>query len=217
MAQNRLATLAVLFIIFAATGTSARGETVALPAPHLKGGIPLMEALQARHSSREFSPRPLPRQVLSDLLWAAFGVNRPKTGMRTAPSAHNRQEIQIYAATADGLYRYDAVHNALVRVSTKDLRGLTGRQGFVAAAPLNLVYVADLSKGEDRNREQPLTFAAVSAGAIVQNVYLYCASAGLATVVRGWVNKQQLAKAMGLKDNQPVIVAQTVGYPRKAR
>ena len=162
-----------------------------------------------RFYSRAFSPKPLPQQALSNLLWAAFGINRPETGGRTAPSALNKQEIDLYLAMADGLFLYNAKANSLRQITTMDMRPLTGKQPFVAGAPLNLVYVADLSKTKS---EDARIYSAVGAGAIAENVYLFCASSGLATVVRGSVDKAVLGKAMGLRADQEIILTQTVGY-----
>lgn len=177
----------------------------------------LMEALQNRASSRSFSSDTLSTQVLSDLLWAAFGINRPESGKRTAPSAVNMQEIDIYVAMAGGLYVYDAQGNALRQAGATDVRGATGIQDFVAVAPVNLIYVADYSRmGSERwsmSDEDKLFFAACDAGFISQNVYLYCAVSGLATVVRAALDKPALEQAMGLRPEQHVILAQTVGYP----
>lgn len=186
-------------------------RSIALPQPQMDGGMPLMRALKARKSSREFADKPIPQQQLANLLWAAFGVNRDDQ-KRTAPSAHNRQEIDIYAAMHDGLFRYDAVNNALQPILQRDIRGLTGKQDFPAHAAVNLVYVADFSRVKNVPRKEAMEVAAISTGAIVQNVYLYCASEALATVVRGWIDKKALAKAMGLRDDQYIFVAQSVGY-----
>jgi SagB-type dehydrogenase family enzyme len=173
-----------------------------------------MQALKDRHSTREFSRQKLSPQVLSNLLWAAFGVNRPD-GRRTAPSAMNWQEVDIYVATEEGLYVYDAKANALNTVSTQDVRAATGTQDFVKDAPANLVYVADLAKtGRARGEEQTLYLGA-DTGFIAQNVYLFCASEGLAAVVRGSVDRAVLAKAMKLRPEQKIILTQTVGYPQK--
>jgi SagB-type dehydrogenase family enzyme len=191
------------------------GQTIQLPAPQTDGGTPLMLALKARSTSREFSMEKLPMQTLSNLLWAACGVNRPKSGKRTAPSAKNRQEIDIYAATADGFYRYDALKNNLVLILKEDIRVQTGKQDFVATAPLNLVYVADFSKAAGETELEKTLYAGADTGFISQNVYLFCASQDLATVVRGYVDKPALEKKMGLPPNQKVILAQTVGYPKK--
>ncbi|WP_324780915.1 nitroreductase family protein [Thiobacillus sedimenti] len=175
--------------------------------------MPLMQALKARHSAREFASRPLPRQVLSDLLWAASGVNRPSTGARTAPSAHDWREVDVYAVTADGAYRYDPPTHTLKQVASGDLRRLTGVQDFVASAPLNLVYVADFDRMSGAGAEDKAFYSAADTGFVAQNVYLYAASAGLAVVVRGLVDREALGKALGLTRHQRIILSQSVGYP----
>jgi SagB-type dehydrogenase family enzyme len=190
-------------------------KPVPLPPPQTSGGRPLMQVLEDRHSSREFSGQKLPPQVLSNLLWAAFGVNRPDSGKRTAPSAMNWQEIDIYVATQDGLYVYDARANALNPVLAQDVRGATGQQPFVKEAPVNLVYVADLAKTGRVGGEDQILFTAADTGFIAQNVYLFCASEGLAAVVRGSVDRVALAKLIKLRPDQKIILAQTVGYPKK--
>jgi nitroreductase len=173
-----------------------------------------MQVLQDRRSTRVFSPEKLAAQVLSNLLWAAFGVNRPNSGKRTAPSAMDWQEIDIYVATADGLYVYDAETLQLTPVLRGDVRAQTGTQSFVKDAPVNLVYVADLAKTGGSSPERDL-FVAADAGFIAQNVYLFCASEGLATVVRGSIDRSALSRAMRLRPDQRVVLAQTVGYPGK--
>ena len=191
------------------------GQSIPLPAPQTDSGKPLMQALKDRSSTREFRAEKLPMQILSDLLWAACGVNRPDSGKRTAPSAKNRQEIDVYAATADGLYRYDAEKNSLILILKEDIREQTGKQDFVATAPLNLVYVADFSKAAGETELEKTLYAGADTGFISQNVYLFCASQDLGTVVRGYVDKPALEKKMGLPPHQKVILAQTVGYPKK--
>jgi SagB-type dehydrogenase family enzyme len=201
-------------ILWPAVGLAQELKPILLPKPQTNNGRPLMQVLSERKTTREFSPQKLPMQVLSDLLWAAFGINRPESGKRTAPSAVNWQEMDLYVATAEGLYVYDAKSNQLNPVLAEDVRAQTGTQAFVKDAPLNLVYVADLAKTGRASADRD-TYVAVDAGVIVQNVYLFCASEGLATVVRGSVDRAALAKAMHLRDSQRIIVAQTVGYPRK--
>ena len=190
---------------------------VALPAPQTSGGMPLMDALTRRHSTREFSPAELPPQVVSNLLWAAFGVNRRPGHERTAPSARDERDVELYVAMAGGLYLYDAVAHRLCRVAAMDARKVTGFQDFVDDAPMDLVFVAHHDPIGAQDEERRMIHSAVAAGAIAQNVYLYCASAGLATVVRGWFNPLALAQVLGLRDNEHVIVAQTVGYPAAAQ
>jgi SagB-type dehydrogenase family enzyme len=190
-------------------------KPIDLPKPQMDGGKPLMQVLKERATGREFRDERLPPQALSNLLWAAWGINRPDSGRRTAPSASNRQEIEIYVAAADGLYLYDAKAHRLQPVLSDDLRALTGSQPFVREAALNLVFVADYSKmGKAADQDKAVT-AAANTGFISQNVYLYCASEGLATVVRGMVNREPLAKAMKLRPDQKITLAQTVGFPKK--
>jgi len=190
-------------------------QTVQLLEPQTDGGRPLMQVLKDRSSSREFSNEKLPMQVLSDMLWAAFGVNRPESGKRTAPSANNRQEMDIYVATADGLYLYDAKAHMLMPVLPEDIRAKTGTQQFVQEAPVNLIYVSDFSKMGNAEENKKFFNSAANTGFISQNVYLYCASEGLATVVRGLIDKPDLEKTMKLRPDQKVILAQSIGYPKK--
>lgn len=186
---------------------------VSLPKPETHGGKPLMQALAERKSEREFASRDLSPQVLSNLLWAAFGVNRPD-GRRTAPSAMNRQTIDVYVLKADGASIYDAAKNQLLPVTGADLRSAAGTQAFVGQAPLNLVYVSDYSKMGNSPEIEQATFAGAETGFIGQNVYLYCASEGLATVIRASIGSDKLAKALKLKPSQHIVLAQTVGYPK---
>lgn len=203
--------LAAIFVVFSSGISFA--QTIDLPRPKTDGGKPFMQVLSERKSQRAFSPKELPLQMLSDLLWAASGINRPDTNGRTAPTAKNLQEIDIYVALRDGLYLYDPVNHQLVLVSADDIRALTGMQEFVAEAPVNLVFVADHLKMEGLTGDQKTFYSATDTGFISQNVYLFCASEGLATVVRGMVNSLTLGKVMKLRPSQRIILAQTVGYP----
>jgi nitroreductase len=189
-------------------------KNIELPKPQTEGGKPLMQALKERKTSREFSSEKLPLQVLSNMLWAACGVNRGD-GKRTAPTAMNKQEIDVYVALDDGLYLYDAVSNKLVGIVGRDIRETTGKQPFVKDAPVNLVYVADYAKMGNMPMAQKDFYAATDTGYVSQNVYLYCASEGLATVVRGMVDRDLLTAVMKLRSDQKIILAQTVGYPKK--
>lgn len=194
------------------TTLAQENRVIKLPPPQTSGGGDLLQALQSRKSTRTFSDRPLPLDLLSTLLWAAFGINRTASGGRTAPSAHGWQEIEVYAALPDALYRYDAQAHTLVLAVEKDLRPLTGMQEFVATAPLNLVYVADFSRMRDASETERNFFAGTDAAVIAQNVYLLCAMMNLAVVVRGLIDRKKLAPAMTLSHNQRVVLAQTVGY-----
>ncbi len=205
--------LALILTLLGVAGAQ-ESKLIPLPKPQTTGGKPLMQALSERMSTREFSPAALPRPVLANLLWAAFGVNRAD-GRRTAPSASNRQELEVYAVMADGVYRYDAKAHALELTLKEDVRKATGSQAWVATAPLNLVYVADYSKMGERPDETKRADSGTDTGFIAQNVYLYCASEGLVTVVRGGVDRAAIEKAMKLRPDQHVTLAQTVGYPVK--
>jgi nitroreductase len=200
-------------LLMSTTASAQENRVIQLPQPRTTGGGELLQALKSRKSSRAFSARPLPQDLLSTLLWAAFGINRPATGGRTAPSAHGWQEIDVYAALPDALYRYDARAHALNFAVAGDLRPLTGVQDFVGAAPLNLVYVADFSRMKDASDSDRTFFAATDAAVIAQNVYLFCAAMNLAVVVRGLVDRGKLAPAMRLRRDQRIVLAQSVGYP----
>jgi len=204
-----------LLIIGPALVAGQEMKPLELPKPQTDGGRPLMQVLKDRHTAREFKADRLPLQVLSNLLWAAFGINRPESGKRTAPSARNWQEIDLYVALPEGLYVYDAQAHRLNPVLAEDLRAATGGQDFVKDAPVSLVYVADFAKTGDASPEDKNFYTAVDAGFISQNVYLFCASDGLATVVRGTVDRPALAKLMKLRPDQKILVAQSVGYPKK--
>ena len=193
-------------------GALAQDALRALPAPGRQGGKPLMQALQARRSIREYSTRAIPEQVLSDLLWAAYGVNRPG-GERTAPYWRHIMVIDVYAAMADGVWLYEPGPHALRKHLETDLRALTGQQDFAATAPLDLVYVVHGERMKDISQQDRRLYGSVDAAFAGQNVYLYCASEGLATVFRGALDAARLGKSMRLPEGQFVAFAQTVGYP----
>jgi nitroreductase len=202
-----------LIVLFSVAAAAQSIEPIKLMPPRTDGGKPLMQALKDRHSSREFSTRSLPLQTLSDLLWAAFGINRPDSGKRTAPSAINWQEVDIYVALSNALYRYAAGPHELTPVLSGDLRSSTGQQPFVREAPVVMIYVADRARMSGVKPADVDFYSAADTGFISQNVYLFCASEGLATVVLNWVDKPQLAKSMKLRDDQKIIFTQPVGYP----
>jgi nitroreductase len=202
----------ILLTAMAAGAGALELKDKTLPAPRKDGGKPVMNALAERRSLREFSPRKLELQVLSDLLWAANGINRD-SGMRTAPSTMNWQEIEVYAVLEEGAFLYDPKANTLKASMDGDLRKLTGLQDFAATAPLNLVFVADTARMKGAQLVDLEKWSYADAGFVSQNVYLFCASEGLATVVRGLLNHKALAEAMKLPESKKVIFAQTVGYP----
>jgi len=204
-----------LALICPALSPAQEVKSIQLLKPQTDGGRPLMQVLKDRKSTKAFSGENLPMQVLSNVLWAAFGINRPDIGKRTAPSAKNRQEIDIYVAAADGLYLYDAKAHMLKLVLAKDIRAMTGRQGYVADASVNLVYVADFTRMGERPEAEKIFYSAADTGFIAENVYLYCTSERLATVVRGAIDRPALAKVMGLRPDQRITLAQSVGYPKE--
>jgi SagB-type dehydrogenase family enzyme len=204
--------LGFVLLTFQIAGFSQAGTITKLPDPQLEKGKPLMQVLSERQSTRTFADRELPLQETANLLWAANGINRKESGRRTAPTSQNKQEIEIYLAVKEGLFRYDAQQHALITIHNRDIRAVTGTQPYVGKAPANIIIVANLSKmGSDRQAN--LQTANIDAGFVSQNIYLYCASENMATVVRGSVDREKLAVEMGLGENFHIVVAQTVGYP----
>jgi SagB-type dehydrogenase family enzyme len=187
-------------------------KTFKLLPPDKIGGKPLMQALNERHSSRDFIDKSLTDNQLSGLLWAAYGLNRLDENKRTAPSAHDKQEIDVYVTMDSGAYVYDAVNHALIEITPTDIRSSTGSQAFIKTAALNLVYVLNKEKSSSKDEVEAIAWGSVTTGAIVQNIYLYCASENLGCVVRGWFDKNELAKSLKLSENQVILLTQTVGY-----
>ena len=189
---------------------------ISLPEPVTKGGMPLLTALQNRHSSREFSNKEIPIEIISNLLWAGFGVNREGSKMRTAPSSYNWQDIIIYVFTAKGVWIYDAFENRLKEVKSGDYRQYAGMQEYVKNAPLSLVYVSDTEKMVRKDQtfsdNYKLMMGCIDAGHISQNIYLFCASEGLNVVARASVNKEEFSKEFELPETYNVILGQTIGY-----
>ncbi len=211
--------LLIFCLVLASISGTLKAQDITLPAPDRKGGKPLMQALNERQSFRSYTDEGLTKQQMSDLLWAAWGINRTDQKKRTAASAMNYQEIDMYVALPTGLYLYIAESHSLKMINNKDLRKTTGTQGYVNNAALNLVFVADMGKAGKREGvkidDSDLFMSYANAALIAQNVYLYCASAELGCIVRGSIPKEKLALEMGLKSNQYIILAQTVGHPRK--
>ena len=218
MVTRREATLALLSgaVLATARGSAAAQEpqVMQLPQPREDGSKLLIDALRMRRSTREYSSRALPVELLSNLLWAAFGINRPESHDRTAPSWRHSMEIKIYVTTSEAVWRYEPRLNQLVLHMRGDIRGKTGSQDFVAMAPVNLVYVADANRMTHVSPEEQRLYAFTDTGFIGQNVYLFCASEGLGSVFRGSVDRETLARTMQLDPSQFVTFAQTVGYPR---
>jgi len=196
--------------IFAAAfiAGSLLAQSIDLPAPQKTGGLPLMDALAKRSTARAFDSKELSPQQLSSLLWAAFGINR-LDGKRTAPSAMNCQETDIYVLLKQGAFVYSARSNKLDLVVAEDIRAQGGTQAFVTNAPVTLIFVADLAKmgkGSDDNKKNT---ANIDVGYISQNVYLFCASEGLVTGARGSVDRATLGPRLKLRPDQMIILAQS--------
>ncbi|MDR2681419.1 MAG: SagB/ThcOx family dehydrogenase [Tannerella sp.] len=190
-------------------------QTIKLNRPDKSRGSAVMKALSERHSEREYDAKDISLQDLSDLLWAANGVNR-SNGNRTAPSAMNRQEIDVYVVRKDGTYLYDAGSNTLNPLSTGDYRNaVAGGQDFVTTAPLSIVLVANLEKLGDPSNENTRLIAAMDAGIVCQNINVFCSAAGLSTVPRATMDKEELTKAFKLTDKQYIMLNNPVGYPKK--
>ena len=180
----------------------------------MEGGKSLMQSLKDRRSIRDYADQALSDQDLSNILWAARGVNRPKDDGRTAPRWRDAYLVDIYVIRADGVWLYEPKTHRLLFHMAGDLRGQTTTgQPFVATAPVSLAYAVDTSKITGERESDKNATAGATAGVTGQNVYLYCASAGLATVFRESV-PESLAKTLKLPPEQIVQLAQTVGYPK---
>jgi len=206
----RYARLLLLVGMMSLSVLSHAQQPIQLPQPTRTGGKPLMDCLNQRRSVREYSDKALELQQISDLLWAADGINRPEEGKRTAPNSRNRQEIDIYVVMKEGTYLYDHRAHALLPRLEGDYRALSGKQDFVGTAFLNLLYVANYGRIE-ADPAAYRTTSGINIGLIVQNVYLYCASEGLGTVVRGYFDPAPLHRLLGLDEKQEVLLTQSVG------
>ncbi|MDR1679152.1 MAG: SagB/ThcOx family dehydrogenase [Prevotellaceae bacterium] len=203
--------LSALTVVFSLTAC-AQNQDIKLPEPVKTGGKPLMDCLAERKTLRDFDEtKTLDRQTLSNLLWATYGYNREDK--RTAPTSRNKQEMDIIVALPEGAYWWDAKMNVLKLIAKGDFRKQTGSQPFVEKAAVNLVFVCDIPRSETGGDNQKLTEATyANAGFMSQNVYLFCASEGLGTVVRGYVPKDELSKLLGLGKDKLIVLAQSVGY-----
>jgi nitroreductase len=174
----------------------------------------LAAALASRKSATAFQTQPVPKDKLLALLWAAWGINRPESGKRTAPSAVNAQEIDIYVAQSDGVYLYDARANQLTLVSAQDARARAATMSSLQSAPVHLLFVADYTKLGGIAQPQKELWSASHTGFIGQNVYLFCAAEGLGARFHTSVDRAALKDILKLRTDQAVVFAQVVGYPR---
>lgn len=197
-------------VLFAVLSIGLFAEEIVLPHPDLKSGKPLMECLSKRRSSRNFSSKVLPKQMVAEILFAADGINRPD-GHKTVPTAMNKQNQTVYAVTADGVYLYNNKKHSLVLINKGDFRKDCGMQKFHAQAPLILVFVSDMA-AIGKTAEQQALYAGNHSGSASQNVYLYAASKGLSTVICGSIKKDLLKKILKLKGAQEAVFSQPIGF-----
>ncbi len=201
------------FIAFICTLSFAQGapKTIKLLPPTYDEGMTLMQALKNRKSSKGFTEKEISLQDISNMMWAALGVNRPD-GKRTAPTGSNRQEIELYAFFKTGAYYYNYKDHTLELVAEGDHRSITGRAD-AQKAYLNLLFIADSDKtGPGHRPGDANTVSYVNVGYVSQNVYLYCANAGIGSRARGGWNQQKVVETLGLKETMIVVLGQTVGY-----
>lgn len=209
--KNQIKFLFVSLLVLAPCSIFAQKPEIKLPQPVKTGGMPLMEALANRKSSRDFSSKELSNQQLSDLLWAMWGINRGD-GKRTAPSARNWQETELFVVKSDAVYKYNAKNNSLESVKSGDYRSIAGAQDFAKKAPLNILLVANTALMAGKDEADNLNTAHIDAGFISQNAYLYCASAGLNCVVRLMVDRDEIRKTLGFDKKMYPVVGLTIGY-----
>ena len=174
------------------------GEVKKLPNPDKNSEI--MQLIDSRRSAREYGTKDISEQTLSDLLWASFGIN--KNGTRTIPTAMNEQNLKVFVVYQKSIWNYDAKENSLVKVSDEEIEKYIAKQDFVKDAPVNLIYT-----GSDKN------YSTFHAGAAAQNVYLYATSKGLNTIVRAYIDKDELKNKLRLDRDEFVIMNQVIGYP----
>lgn len=203
-------------MIVALSSASCMAENdIRLPEPDMNGKTTLIQALKNRHSSRDFSDKEISDGVLSTVLWAACGINRPETGGITAPSAINAQDILVYVIRKDGAYLYEPKEHTLKKVSGKDLRRqVAGRQEFAAAAPVSLVLVSDHGKFGSHSQGAS-RMGLIDAGYISQNICLICSALGFNTVPRMTMDTESLKKELKLDERYDFVVNSQIGYPKE--
>lgn len=207
----------LLAMLMSTVLTMSAGDLISLPAPDKGVKTTLIQALQARHSSREYAATELSDATLSTVLWAACGINRPDEGKITAPSAINAQDIIVFVVRKDGAYRYEPKSNALTKVSGKDLRqAVAGRQDFAATAPVSLVLASDHSHFPAQMPEEAKSrMGMIDAGYVSQNICLIAEALGLNTVPRMTMDTQTLKKELNLGETYDLVLNSQLGYPNE--
>jgi len=206
--------LVIIFIacIVSLISVAQELQSIKLLPPQSGKGKSLMKALEERRTTREYSDRAMSLQDISNVLWAANGINRVKEMKHTAPTAVNWQEIDVYAVVGKGIYRYDPQDSTLYPVVKGDWREQAGTQDYIKTAPLNLIYVADYNKMKNAEEAKKDSYASADAAFIAENVYLFCAAFDMGCVVRASVDRDKLAATMKLRPEQKIIFGQTVGF-----
>lgn len=207
-------TVYTLLILTAITCFAQEPKIISLPKPDMQFPVSVMEAIQMRSSSRAFSDKALSYQEIANIVWAGNGINRPETGKRTAPSAHNWQDITLYVFLPEGVYLYLPKEHALQEVLHEDLRQLAGSQEYVKTTPLNIILVSDQAKMENTTAEDKALLSGADAAFVAENIYLYCAGKKLAVVVRAMIDRTTLSRKLHLSDEQKIILGQTIGFPQ---
>ena len=213
--MKNILTIACMALLMTATSCKAQ-DNIQLPKPSMDNNVTLMQALQNRHSTREYADKQVPDNVLSTVLWAACGINRPSERKITAPSAINAQDILVYVVRKDGAYLYKPEENSLQKVSSKDLRSaVAGRQSFAADAPASLVLVSNHNKfPQQMPNEAKVRMGVVDAGYVSENICLACSALGLNTVPRMTMDSETLKKELNLDDNYDFVLNSQIGYPK---
>jgi len=194
--------LMILSAAFGMMSSAAMAQTIELPAPQIDNGVTLYQALKDRHSVRSYAQRPIDKQMLSNILWVAYGANR-EDGRRTIPTARNLKDLSVYVTDSEGTFLYDGESNSLTKVLNNSLLDMFQSQPFMENVPLVLIYTGSTADND---------YAIMHAGSAYQNVELYAATNNLGCVVRALFDKEAVAKALRLPEDQRVIVSQAIGY-----
>lgn len=202
----------IIAFIYSAIAISQELQPLKLMPPQTEKGKSLMKALEERRTSREYSDRAMSLQDISNVLWAANGINRVNEMKHTAPTAVNWQEIDVYVVLGKGIYLYDPHDSTLYPVIGGDLREQAGTQEYVKTAPLNLIYVADYSKMKNTEEAKKESYTSADAAFIAENVYLFCDAFDMGCVVRASVDREKLSETMKLRPEQKIVLGQTAGF-----
>jgi SagB-type dehydrogenase family enzyme len=202
----------VIALIFSVIAKSQDLQSIKLLPPETEKGKSVMKALQERCTTREYSDRAMSLQDISNVLWAANGINRVNEMKHTAPTAVNWQEIDVYVVLGKGIYLYNPHDSTLYPVVKGDFRAQTGTQDYVKNAPLNLIYVADYNKMKNADEAKKESYASADAAFIAENVYLFCSAFNMGCVIRASVDRDKLSETMKLRPEQKIVFGHTIGF-----